>query len=67
VPDTVLDLCEGGTPRVLEDLLTRAMQKHLTTPVHLQRALDRRHRHSRPVGREIGVHLTGQTRSDPRR
>jgi hypothetical protein len=47
VPDTVLDLCEGGTPRVLEDLLTRAMQKHLTTPVHLQRALDRRHRHSR--------------------
>lgn len=49
VADTVLDLCEGAGPRVLEDLITRAMQKRLTTPLHLQRALDRRSRHSRRV------------------
>ncbi|MGI3783071.1 MAG: type IV toxin-antitoxin system AbiEi family antitoxin domain-containing protein, partial [Janthinobacterium lividum] len=47
VPDTVLDLCEGGSPRVLEDLVTRAVQSWLTTPLHLQRALDHRERHSR--------------------
>lgn len=49
VTDTVLDLCQGASPRVLEDLLTRAMQKRLTTPLHLRRALDRRSRHSRRV------------------
>ena len=47
VHDTVLDLCEGAAPRALEDLLTRAMQNGLTTPLHLQRALARRSRHSR--------------------
>ena len=47
VPDTVLDLCEGGSPRELEDLVTRAVQNRLTTPRNLQRALDRRERHSR--------------------
>ena len=47
VPDTVLDLCEGSTPRVIEDWVTRAVQNRLTTPLHLQRALDRRQRHSR--------------------
>jgi hypothetical protein len=47
VPDTVLDLCEGASPRVLEDLVTRAVQNRLTTPLHLRRALDRRSRHSR--------------------
>ncbi len=47
VPDTVLDLCEGVGARELEDLLTRATQKRLTTPLHLQRALARRTRHSR--------------------
>ncbi|HEY0238129.1 MAG TPA: type IV toxin-antitoxin system AbiEi family antitoxin domain-containing protein [Friedmanniella sp.] len=47
VPDTVLDLCERVSPRVLEDLVTRAVQNRLTTPVQLQRALDRRERHSR--------------------
>ena len=47
VTDAVLDLCEGASPRVLEDLLTRAMQKRLTTPLQLRRALDRRSRHSR--------------------
>ena len=45
--DTVLDLCEGASPRVLEDLLTRATQKRLTTPHHVRGALDRRSRHSR--------------------
>jgi len=47
LPDTVLDLCEGASPRVLEDWVTRAVQNRLTTPLHLQRALDRRNRHSR--------------------
>ena len=47
VPDTVLDLCEGASPRSVEDLVTRAVQNRLTTPLHLQRALDKRSRHSR--------------------
>ena len=47
VPDTVLDLGEGASARDLEDLVTRAVQNRLTTPRHLQRALDRRDRHSR--------------------
>lgn len=57
--DTVLDLCEGATPRALEDWVTQAVQNRLTTPAQLQRALDRRHRHSRrglltEVLREVG-------------
>jgi very-short-patch-repair endonuclease len=47
VPDTVLDLCEGASARRVEDLVTRAVQKHLTTPANLRRALHRRSRHSR--------------------
>lgn len=47
VPDTVLDLCEGASPRAIEDWVTRAVQNRLTTPQHVQRALDRRSRHSR--------------------
>ena len=47
VPDTVLDLCEGASARTVEDLVTRSMQKHLTTAAHLRRALERRSRHSR--------------------
>ena len=45
VPDTVLDLCEGAPEQRVVDLVTTAMQRRLTTPEHLQRALDRRTRH----------------------
>lgn len=47
LPDTLLDLCEGASPRAVEDLVTRAVQRRLTTPQHLHRALVRRTRHSR--------------------
>ena len=45
--ETVLDLCEGGSARSVEDLLTRAVQRQLTTPGQLRRSLSGRSRHSR--------------------
>ncbi|SEQ38157.1 type IV toxin-antitoxin system AbiEi family antitoxin domain-containing protein [Microlunatus flavus] len=47
VPETVLDLCEGATARQVEDWVTKSVQRRLTTPQHLERALGRRSRHSR--------------------
>lgn len=47
VPDTVLDLCEGASPRAVEDWVTQAVQNRLTTTRLIERALDRRSRHSR--------------------
>lgn len=44
--DTVLDLCEARSARTVEDLLTRAVQRRLTTPQQLLRALSGRPRHS---------------------
>ena len=44
--DTVLDLCEAGSARVVEDWVTRAVQRRLTTPQQLRRALSGRGRHS---------------------
>ncbi len=49
VADTVLDLCESATPRQVEDWVTRAVQRRLTTHQHLRRALVRRSRHTRRV------------------
>lgn len=46
VADTVLDLCESTSPRVVEDLVTRAVQRRLVTPRLLLRALSGRSRHS---------------------
>lgn len=46
VPDTVLDLCDGAPARQVEDWVTRAVQRRLTSPEHLRRALGRRSRHS---------------------
>jgi hypothetical protein len=46
VPDTVLDLCEAATPRQVEDLVSTAVQRRLTTTRHLERALRRRRRHA---------------------
>ena len=45
VPDTVLDLCDGAAEQRVVDLVTTAVQRRLTTPEHLQRALGRRTRH----------------------
>lgn len=47
VADTVLDLCESASPRAVEDLVTRAVQRWLTSPEQLLRALSGRGRHSR--------------------
>lgn len=43
--ETVLDLCETASPRELEDWVTRAVQRRLTTPKLLERALRGRTRH----------------------
>lgn len=49
LPDTVLDLCEPSSAREVEDIVTRAVQRRLTTPDRLKKALARRgrHRHGR--------------------
>ncbi|MGI3783747.1 MAG: type IV toxin-antitoxin system AbiEi family antitoxin domain-containing protein [Janthinobacterium lividum] len=44
--DTVLDLCESASARAVEDLVTRAVQRRLTTPQQVLRALSGRGRHS---------------------
>ncbi|GAA3553427.1 hypothetical protein GCM10022197_05680 [Microlunatus spumicola] len=44
--DTVLDLCESASPRTVEDLVTNAVQRRLTTPKQILRALSVRGRHS---------------------
>lgn len=44
--DTVLDLCQGATAREVEDWVTRAVQRRLTTPQLLLRALSGRSRHT---------------------
>jgi hypothetical protein len=46
VPDTVLDLCDGVAEQRVVDLVTTAVQRRLTTPEHLRRALGRRARHA---------------------
>ena len=46
VADTVLDLCDGSSPRAVEDWVTRAVQRRLTTPQQLLRALAGRGQHS---------------------
>lgn len=46
VADTVLDLCAGASARAAEDWVTRAVQRQLTTPQQLVRALSGRGRHS---------------------
>lgn len=46
VPDTVLDLCDGASARQVEDWVTTSVQRRLTTPKHLERALRARRRHS---------------------
>lgn len=47
--DTVLDLCEAASPRAVEDVVTNAVQRRLTTPKQILRALSGRGRHSRRV------------------
>ena len=44
--DTVLDLCETSSARAVEDWVTRAVQRRVTTPQQLLRALSGRGRHS---------------------
>ena len=44
--DTVLDLCDRATAREVEDWVTRAVQRRLTTPQRLLRALSGRSRHT---------------------
>lgn len=46
MPDTLLDLCQSATPRTVEDLVTRAVQRGLTTPQQVLRALSVRSRHT---------------------
>ena len=46
VADTLLDLCESVSARTVEDLVTRAVQRRLTTPRQILRALSGRGRHS---------------------
>ena len=45
VDDTVLDLCAAGTPAGCADWVTIAVQRRLTTPRRLLRALEARERH----------------------
>jgi hypothetical protein len=47
--DTVLDLCESASARTVEDLVTRAVQRGLTTPKQMLRSLSGRGRHNRRV------------------